>query len=115
MAIDAFSVLLHSFRLCSAARDVCCRSVFRLLCLFSLVTVPVMAQFDSGIRGVVSDPAGAIVAGAAVTLRNVNTGIETKMVTDNSGSYDLRSLAPGEYMLRVQAPGFGAFSQGQPC
>lgn len=80
------------------------------VCLLVFAACPAFGQFNSGIRGVVSDPAGAVVAGADVMLRNVNTGVETREKTETSGSYDFRSLSPGEYALQVRAPGFALFS-----
>jgi hypothetical protein len=82
-------------------------------CLFVLGSRTAMAQYNSGIRGVVSDPRGAVVPGAKVTVRNNATGIATQVVTDTSGSFDFQRLAPGDYTVTVQAAGFSV-SQGQP-
>lgn len=110
MTFQAFCCSSQLSPACSPVQRMSWRYAILLLCLFALAAVPARAQFDSGIRGVVSDPAGAVVTGAVVTLRSVNTGVEAKVTTGASGSYDLRSLAPGEYTLQVQASGFGIFS-----
>ena len=73
---------------------------------FLAVTLPGMAQFSSGVRGQVTDPAGAPVAGATVTVENMATRAAVKVVTCESGNYDVRMLAPGDYRLEAQAPGF---------
>ena len=90
-------------------------SWFRFFVVFTAIlltvsAVPCIAQFTSGIRGIVSDPAGAAVAGASATLNNLATGISATTVTDSSGSYDFPGLAPGEYELNVKAPGFSKTS-----
>ncbi len=96
----------------SALRDVI-RNLIRfglfavLLCLTSY---PAAAQFNSGIRGIVSDPAGAAVEGATATLASLSTGIALHAATDATGTYDFRSLAPGDYRLDIQAPGFSLVS-----
>lgn len=64
------------------------------------------AQFNSGIRGVITDSAGASVPGASVSVTNLGTGVAHSIKTDESGSFDFRSLAPAEYRLEVKAPGF---------
>jgi hypothetical protein len=80
-----------------------CGSVFALLLAAALACG---AQVGSGsIRGSVTDSSGAAVAGAKVTLKNVQTGIVTDMVTDTDGRYTMQSLAIGEYQLQVQLQG----------
>jgi hypothetical protein len=68
--------------------------------------LPCSAQFNSNIRGVVQDSAGASIVGANATLTNLGTNISTSTVTDSSGAYDFRSLPAGEYRLQMQANGF---------
>lgn len=56
--------------------------------------------------GVVSDEQGAVVPGARVTARLVNTGAERAAVTDGAGRYRLVELQPGAYALRAERAGF---------
>jgi hypothetical protein len=63
------------------------------------------------ISGYVSDPSGAAVPGASVTVTEVTTGIVTKGVTDSVGLYNITHLNPGEYAVTVEAPGFKRFIQ----
>ena len=65
------------------------------------------AQVGS-LSGVVRDPAGAVVTGARVIVRNATTGQELSAVTDQAGRYRIDSLAPGSYTLRVEMQGFKA-------
>jgi hypothetical protein len=58
------------------------------------------------IKGSVTDPSGAVIANATVTITDVLTGVVTKAGTNKSGIYDVPSLLPGEYTIAVTAPGF---------
>ncbi len=58
------------------------------------------------IKGIVTDPTGAVVPGVAVTLTNVQTGVQTKAATNGSGLYDVPSLLPGTYNISFKAAGF---------
>ena len=58
------------------------------------------------ITGLITDPNGAAVPGAAVTARNVATDINTETVTNGQGYYTLPSLHPGQYEISVQKTGF---------
>ncbi len=58
-----------------------------VLCLIVAV-VPLGAQTTAGsIVGTVTDPSGAIIAGAAITITNMGTNIAVKTTTDSSGEY----------------------------
>src|SRR6266852_462531 len=58
--------------------------------------------FRGTILGTVSDPNGADVPDATVTVRNVGTGIERTTTTDSFGNYTLAELQTGTYELKVQ-------------
>lgn len=82
--------------------------VFLSAMLFS--AVPLFASLDRGqVQGTVTDPQGAIVPGAKVVVRNVDTGVETKLVTNGAGFFLATDLVPGKYTVRVEAPGFRLF------
>ena len=69
------------------------------------------AQSSTGtLRGVLSDSSGAVVPAAAVTLTGP-TGVKGSATTQADGSYGFASLAPGEYAVRVELPGFTAFQR----
>src|SRR5512141_591887 len=73
-----------------------------LLCSTSL-----MAQtFRGTILGTVTDPGGAVVAGAKVTARNVNTGLERTTQTSADGSYSIPELPIGTYTITATQTGF---------
>ena len=58
------------------------------------------------IKGTVTDPTGAVVAGAAVTATAVATGVATSRTTSQSGDFDVTPLDPGVYTVTVEAKGF---------
>ncbi|HZQ19120.1 MAG TPA: TonB-dependent receptor [Terriglobales bacterium] len=66
----------------------------------------VQAQYSSNVQGFVLDPSGAAVADASVTLRNVDTGVESTTKTSASGNYRFSSLQPGNYVVAADAGGF---------
>lgn len=58
------------------------------------------------IQGTVSDPSGAVVAGARVSVINKSTGRVVSAATTTSGTYTSGALTPGNYVVRVEAKGF---------
>ncbi|HVP47175.1 MAG TPA: carboxypeptidase-like regulatory domain-containing protein, partial [Bryobacteraceae bacterium] len=55
--------------------------------------LPAGAQTTAGsIVGTVTDPSGAVIGGAGITVTNIDTGIATKTATDNSGNYVVTPL-----------------------
>ena len=66
---------------------------------------------QSSILGVVTDAAGALVPGAAVTVRNEGTNFVRTTTTDESGSYRVAGLETGSYQVTVAGKGFKTFSQ----
>lgn len=64
-----------------------------------------------GISGSVTDPSGAVVPGASVTLLNRATGVEQHSVTTAGGLYVFVSLNPGEYQVTASQPGFESVAQ----
>jgi hypothetical protein len=80
-----------------------------LLCagvLFALPR-PIFGQVVTAtLYGSVTDPSGAAVPGAVLKATNTKTGIAVTRPTDEAGNYSFPSLAPGEYTLSVEKPGF---------
>ena len=75
--------------------------------LLALAAMPLSAQtFRGTILGTVTDPNGAVVTGARVTARNVDTGIERTTTTDEQGNYTIAELQTGSYELTVRQQGF---------
>ncbi|MGA3103388.1 MAG: TonB-dependent receptor [Terriglobales bacterium] len=74
--------------------------------LGSGVLVWAQGSYRAQLRGVVSDPTGAAVANATVTIRNVGTNISSSAHTDAKGSFYFTGLAPSTYVVTAEAPGF---------
>jgi hypothetical protein len=64
------------------------------------------AQVLGELKGQVTDPSGAVVAGASVTLTQPTTGIKIAAQTTHAGTYDYTQLNSGVYSVSVDQPGF---------
>ena len=86
--------------------------VRNVLALVVLSCLSVSAQQITGnIRGVVTDPTGAVIQGASVTARQAETGLSRTTTTDREGNYVLLELPVGHYSLQVAAKGFQEYVQ----
>ena len=94
---------------------VCSKKFFGALafvCTALLVSFPVFPQGNTGrILGTVTDQSGGYVAGATVTVTDVERGTSRTIVTDSSGTYVCISLLPGTYTVKVEAKGFKVFNR----
>lgn len=80
----------------------------------ALATVAIAAAQVGGsgtIQGTVTDPSGAVVAGASVTAVNEGTGISTGRQTTEAGFFVLSPLQPGLYSISVKSQGFQTATQ----
>ena len=89
---------------------------FRILLCTALLTIFVGSansqDITSGtIRGTVSDEQGAVVAGATVEARNVDTNFSRTFTTDSDGRFVLLTLPPGRYVVSVTKSGFAKLNQ----
>jgi hypothetical protein len=86
-----------------------------LLVLFSawlLSSSHALAQEASAtVNGVISDPSGAAVPNARVSLTNVNTAVVRSTVTNSGGAYAFLDVVPGVYTLQATATGFSSVTQ----
>ena len=86
------------------------RFLFTSLLLSSVTlicgTLSAQSAATATIVGRVSDPQGAMVANAPVTVRNRDTGIEQRTTTTGDGLYRFPNLSPGTYDVQVAVPGF---------
>jgi hypothetical protein len=81
--------------------------------LLLLATISGVAQTVTGsIRGIITDPSGAIVPNANVTAINTATSVPTVAKTNQAGEYAIRFLQIGQYKVTVEAPGFTTSSYG---
>jgi Carboxypeptidase regulatory-like domain len=85
------------------------RSVSAVLSLFWLISPSLFAQTTNAtLGGTVTDSSGALIPGVSITATNTQTGIVTKLVTNESGAYQFASLQTGTYNVRAELPGFQA-------
>ncbi|HEY7547830.1 MAG TPA: carboxypeptidase-like regulatory domain-containing protein, partial [Blastocatellia bacterium] len=85
------------------------KKVFRLVaifCAFSFIASTAVSSQSASITGTVKDPAGAVIQGAQVALRNEATGESRTATTDDQGRFKFDRLAPGRYTLSFSRTGF---------
>lgn len=70
-----------------------------------------IAGITATISGTVTDPTGAVVAGATVTATNVDTGVALSQTTNTQGFYSFPELPVGKYTIDVKMSGFKAYQQ----
>lgn len=84
-----------------------CAVVVLSLCVALFVTVPVFGQAVNGtLLGTLTDSSGAVVAGAQITVTEVQTGIPHTTTSNGSGNYVFPDLPPGNYNVTSEAHGF---------
>jgi hypothetical protein len=82
-------------------------SVFLSLSIVFLATLTAYAQLDRGsITGVITDPSGAVVSTARVSITNMATDETVQLATSSDGVYIARSLNPGTYSVTAEEAGF---------
>ncbi|HZV59280.1 MAG TPA: carboxypeptidase-like regulatory domain-containing protein, partial [Candidatus Eremiobacteraceae bacterium] len=72
-----------------------------------LVAAPLFSQGNQGrITGTITDQSGGVIAGATVTVKDVQRGVSRTLTTGDSGEYNAPNLLPGTYAVRAEANGF---------
>jgi len=83
------------------------RSLPVLLLILVVSATCLWGQFGaSTIRGTVTDPTGAVVGGATVTITNLQTNVSRSQTTRSNGSYSFELIQPGDYKVEIEAKGF---------
>ncbi|HTR65750.1 MAG TPA: carboxypeptidase-like regulatory domain-containing protein, partial [Terriglobales bacterium] len=77
-----------------------------LAAMVLLAAVASAQTFRGTILGTVTDASGAVVAGAKVSVKNVNTGLERTTATSGDGSYSVPELPIGTYTVSISQAGF---------
>lgn len=84
----------------------------RVLVVFTFTILPLTpasAQYKSGFEATVTDPSGAAIAGAQVTITNQDTQVQQSAISDGQGYVHIRNLPLGTYRAEVKASGFKAW------
>ena len=89
----------------------CLKAILVFLLLITVfLPASLFAQIDTGgITGTVTDPAGAVVPGATVTLTNTGTSLALTTQSTSTGTYSFTGVRPGTYDLRAEQQGFEVF------
>src|SRR5690242_9385117 len=80
----------------------------RRLCFTLLLVLMAGSVFGqtTSLNGSVTDPSGSVIPNCAITITNVETGVQRSTVADNQGRYTIPQITPGTYKLVAKAPGF---------
>ena len=83
-----------------------------ILFVFLAVSVCAQTQITTGtVQGTVEDEHGAVVPGATVEVKNVDTNLTHTLTTDDGGRFVFLQLPPGRYTLTVSKQGFATLAQ----
>lgn len=81
--------------------------IFYSVLLLASISISIAAQGStSEITGRITDPNGAVVAGATVTATDADKGVSRTTTSDEQGEYRFLALQPGTYVIKVDANGF---------
>jgi hypothetical protein len=94
--------ILHKMNSIKMVLIICLLTV----CSFAPTSAALGQSSSSSVNGVISDSLGAVVPGAKVSLKNVDTNVERVTVSNNTGDYFFTSVPPARYTLAFVAPSF---------
>ncbi len=86
----------HPFRFLVAA----------LLAMMLAVPAASAQSVDTGILGTVVDASGAVIPGSDITVTRLSTGVVQSVVSGPDGTFEVRYLVPGEYVVEARLSGF---------
>ncbi len=78
--------------------------------LLAACVLAARAQSTASLSGTVTDPSGAVVPNAKVTVHSLGTGADRIVLTDSAGLYVVPSLQPGDYRVQATAQGFSTYT-----
>src|SRR5713226_5843000 len=98
---------MHNSLFTSFARRVKASSICALVILTIALSAFAQTQITTGtIQGTVTDANGAIVPGASVEIKNLDTNLSRTLTTDDGGRFVALGLPPGPYSITVSKQGF---------
>src|SRR5580698_4056243 len=80
--------------------------VFAVMLIMGTSAIAQTTVSQGSIQGTVTDPSGAVVGGAKITITHKATGQVAATTSTGSGTFNSGGLIPGDYVLRVEAKGF---------
>jgi hypothetical protein len=103
---------MRNFKMFSSIRSMRLLSQLAMFALCLLMVMPAQSQeVTAAINGTVTDPSGAAVANAKVTVKDLDRGTTPSTTTNDGGFYTFPRLPIGSYEVRVENPGFQASVQ----
>ena len=103
---------MRNFTMFSCFRSLRALSQMAMFALFLFLAMPARSQeVTAAVNGTVTDPSGAAVANAKVTVKDLDRGTAWPTTTNDGGFYILPRLPIGRYEVRVENPGFQASVQ----
>ena len=85
------------------------RCIVAVLALLLVPAALFCQEFRGTLSGSVTDPTGAVIAGAKVTLTEIQTGTKVETASESTGQYSVPFLLPGDYQISVKLQGFKEF------
>jgi len=83
------------------------QTLCRLIAILTVLTINILAQTPTGsLVGTITDPTGAAIPDATVTIRDAATGTSRTTVTSQGGAYEFTNLRPATYEVTAEAKGF---------
>ena len=86
------------------------RRAIWVFAVLAFLTPLAISQSTSQLNGNVSDPSGAIVPDATITLTDAATGLQRSTTSNRAGLYQFLDVPPGDYRLEATASGFARYS-----
>jgi hypothetical protein len=83
-----------------------CTSIKLLFAVLTQIVLLSAQTYQGRILGTVTDPSGAVVASATITVTDVAKNISRTLITNRDGEYVAPDLDPGTYAVSAEAPGF---------
>ena len=87
------------------------RTPLVLFAVLAFLGAAIYAQGTASVVGTVSDPTGAVVANANITITNLDNGFVRTTVSNGTGNFSARELPVGNYTVKAEAQGFKTFEQ----
>ncbi|MGB7264019.1 MAG: carboxypeptidase regulatory-like domain-containing protein, partial [Terracidiphilus sp.] len=85
-------------------------ALFLLAASVGSIALNAQTSTQGAVTGTVTDPSGAVVGAAAVTIQNKATNATSRATTDGSGFFNVPLLDPGTYTVSISAPGFANYT-----
>jgi carboxypeptidase family protein len=87
------------------------KTLFLLVCF--VFSGSAFAQVNSSVGGTVQDASQALIPGVSVTATNTQTGVQTSVITNESGAYNIAALIPDTYKVTADLAGFRPYTYNE--